>query len=211
MVNLEGKNCVVIGGGEVAERKVASLMEYGGCVKLISPHITANLRRWAEDKKIIWKMKNYQWGDLESAHLIFAATDNPEVNLLCYQEASQRSIPINVADMPHLCDYIVPAVIQRGELSIMISTNGKSPMLSRKIREELEVCYDEIYGDYITLLGELRQKVLKEVADIQQRKAIFKKVIYSDLQKQEAYKEIADLREAIEKVYETMKKEYLDR
>ena len=205
MIDLEGKICTVVGGGKVAERKVASLLEFGSKVKVVSPRLTTALETLVDEKQILWVSRQYQWGDLENSYLVYVATNNPEVNRLCYEEAQQWEVPINVADMPHLCDFIVPASLQRGDLSIMISTNGKSPMLSRRIREELEKRYGQDYEEFVHLLGELREKVLNEVEDTQKRRAIFHAVVYSDLLQQDSAGDNKDLREKIESIYESMR------
>ncbi|AOT72393.1 precorrin-2 dehydrogenase/sirohydrochlorin ferrochelatase family protein [Geosporobacter ferrireducens] len=204
MVDLTGKNCTVVGGGKVAERKVISLLAYGPKVKIVSPVLTNSLKALVTEKQILWVPRQYQRGDLENSYLVYVATNDPEVNRLCYEEAQQWKIPINVVDTPHLCDFIVPASLQRGDLSIMVSTNGKSPMLSRKIREELEKLYGEDYTEFVRLLGELREKVLDEVEDAQKRREIFEAVVYGDLLKQDPIEYKQDLREKIESIYKSM-------
>ena len=205
MVDLTGKICTVVGGGKVAERKVASLLEFGSKVKVVSPKLTTALENLVDEKQILWVSRQYQWGDLENSYLVYVATNDPKVNRLCYEEAQQWEVPINVADAPHLCDFIVPASLQRGDLSIMISTNGKSPMLSRRIREELEKRYGQDYEEFVHLLGELREKVLNEVEDTRKRRAIFHAVVYGDLLQQDSEGDNKDLREKIESIYESMR------
>ena len=205
MIDLEDKCCTIIGGGKVAERKAISLLEYKAKVRIVGPRLTSILAKLAEDKQILWVSRPYQWGDLDNSCLVYVATNDSDVNHLCYQEARQRGIPINIVDSPHLCDFIVPASIQRGDLSVMVSTNGKSPMLSRRIREELEKRYGQEYEEFVDLLGELRERVLNEIEDIEKRRQIFEAVVYSDILQQHSEGESKSLREKIEEIYKRMR------
>lgn len=205
MIDLEDKCCTIIGGGKVAERKAMSLLEYKAKVRIVGPRLTSILTKLAEDKKILWVSRPYQWGDLDNSCLVYVATNDSDVNRLCYQEARQRKIPINIVDSPHLCDFIVPASVQRGDLSVMVSTNGKSPMLSRRIREELEKRYGQEYEEFVDLLGELRERVLNEIEDIEKRRQIFEAVVYSDILQQRSEGQSKSLREKIEEIYKRMR------
>ncbi|SHJ04716.1 precorrin-2 dehydrogenase [Geosporobacter subterraneus DSM 17957] len=205
MIDLEDKCCTIIGGGKVAERKAISLLEYKAKVRIVGPRLTSILAKLAEDKQILWVSRPYQWGDLDNSCLVYVATNDSDVNRLCYQEARQRGVPINIVDSPHLCDFIVPASIQRGDLSVMVSTNGKSPMLSRRIREELEKRYGQEYEEFVDLLGELRERVLNEIEDIEKRRQIFEAVVYSDILQQHSEGESKSLREKIEEIYKRMR------
>ncbi|MDK2919069.1 MAG: precorrin-2 dehydrogenase [Candidatus Petromonas sp.] len=181
MLNISGKKCTVVGGGKVAERKVDSLLLYGANVQVISPSITERLNNYSKEDKIYLIRRKYQYGDLKGSFLVYAATDNDYINRQCLEECRERGIILNVVDKPEMCDFIVPANVRRGDLNISISTNGKSPALSRKIREELEKKYPEEYSKYIDILGEIRDMVKKEVRDIHHRREIFFELVYSDV------------------------------
>ncbi|MFZ5969796.1 MAG: precorrin-2 dehydrogenase/sirohydrochlorin ferrochelatase family protein [Bacillota bacterium] len=199
------KQCTIVGGGKVAERKVSNLLEYGARIKVISPSLTEELKKWKESGCIAVEEREYRHGDLSDSAYVFVAVDRPEISRLCTQEGAALGILMNVADQPDQCDFIVPAVVTRGELTLAISTNGKSPLLSRKIREELENTYDEVYGLYVDILGEIRKAVITEVTDPKKRKKVFERIIYSDLLQKYQQGVISDLKQAIFDLYrETM-------
>ncbi|NLM04193.1 MAG: bifunctional precorrin-2 dehydrogenase/sirohydrochlorin ferrochelatase [Clostridiales bacterium] len=191
MLKIEGKPCKVIGGGRVAERKINTLLKHGADVTLISPKITEGLSILAEKGKIKYINRNYQKGDLKGAYLAFALTDNKDINAECEKEARENNIFINIADSEDLSDFIIPASINRGSLNISISTGGKSPMLAGKIKKELEEIYGEQYEYILNTLWELRKKILKEIPSIEERREIFKKLVY-DIDLHSSTKEIQD-------------------
>ncbi|KXG78904.1 precorrin-2 dehydrogenase/sirohydrochlorin ferrochelatase family protein [Thermotalea metallivorans] len=197
MLDIEGKPCAVIGGGKVAERKVRSLLDCGAKVTVVSPQLTAGIKKLADENLVRVLEREYRWGDLKDHDLVYVATDDPEVNALCLREARQEEILINVVDKPDMCDFIVPAAIQRGDLTITVSTNGKSPMLSRKIREELEKMYGEEYAVFLEVMGDLRKMILSEWKDIRHRRAVFEKIVYGDVFDRYKNGEIQDLKKFI--------------
>lgn len=152
-LNLTGKHCVVIGGGEVALRKVTSLLEAGAQVTVIAPHIIASMPSAATVHQ-----REFLPDDLNSAWLAFAATDKAEVNALVSEEGERRKIWVNVVDDPQQCSMIIPAVVKRGALRIAISTGGASPTLAKQIRRELEQCYGDEYGELVELLWCIRRE-----------------------------------------------------
>ncbi|MFQ5826028.1 MAG: bifunctional precorrin-2 dehydrogenase/sirohydrochlorin ferrochelatase [Dehalococcoidia bacterium] len=126
-LNIAGRRCLVIGGGEVAERKVASLLDCGGRVTVISPRLSPGLEEKQAQGAIEALARDFQPGDLEGAFLVIAATDDPGVNDKIVREARKRGILINVVDQPGECDFIVPSTVHRGELVVAISTGGQKP------------------------------------------------------------------------------------
>ena len=126
MLKITDKRCIVVGGGSVAYRKICSLLEYDAKITVISDKLCEKLQKIKDQNKIEWVSRNYQEGDLQGASLVFAATDNIAVNEQVYKEAQKRDIPANIVDIPDLCDFIVPSKIEQGDLTIAISTNGKS-------------------------------------------------------------------------------------
>jgi len=155
-LNIWGTRCVVIGGGGVALRKVKTLLEYGADVDVISPLICSELQQLAEKGEICIIQRHYQKGDLKKARLVIAATDDQKVNIQVSEEARSNNVLVNVADNPDYSDFIVPSTLHRGDMRIAISTGGKSPALSRKIRTRLEQEYDEEYSNLVALIEELR-------------------------------------------------------
>ena len=145
-LDLTGRNCAVIGGGAVAERKTNSLLEAGACVTIFSPELTKRLISLCESKKIVHVPRPYQSGDIENFFVVICATDNKVVNEAVAREAREKGSLVNVADAPELCDFTVPSTIVRGDLIITISTGGQSPALAKKLRLELESRYGPEYA-----------------------------------------------------------------
>ncbi|MBS3910084.1 MAG: bifunctional precorrin-2 dehydrogenase/sirohydrochlorin ferrochelatase [Actinobacteria bacterium] len=179
-VDLEGGKCVVVGGGEVAERKVASLLECGADVQVISPDSTPGLEELAREGRLSITRRGYRRGDLDKATLAIVATDDNEVNTEAYREATDNRIPVNVVDVPELCSFIVPSTIRRGDLVISISTSGSCPALAKHIREELEETYRDEYGDFCDILRDFRARVMDKYDDPKERKRALGRLIESD-------------------------------
>ncbi len=156
-LDLRGRRCLVVGGGEVAERKVETLRECGATITVISPELTPGLAEAARVEAIVWQARVFQKGDLEGAHLAIAATDDRAANAAVAKEARQRRIWVNSVDDPAYCDFIAPSVVRRGDLVLAISTAGKSPAMARWVREELERSLPEEWGALLELAHELRQ------------------------------------------------------
>lgn len=159
VLNLRGKRCVVVGGGRVAERKVYALLECGALVTVVSPTLAPGLHVLAEKKQISFFSRNYRKGDLKDAVLAIATTNYPEVNRNVFDEGQSKGVLVNVVDEPHRSNFLVPSVLRRGDLLIAVSTGGKSPALSRRIREELEETYEAEYATLVTLIAEVRMEM----------------------------------------------------
>ncbi len=136
-LDIEGKRCVVIGGGEVAKRKIERLLEAKANVVVISPNLDPELK-----EKVLWIEREYKKGDLDRAFIAIAATNNQEVNQMVYNEAENRGVLVNVVDNPKLCRFIVPSVIQKDNLTIAISSGGKNPSKAKETRLKLEKLID---------------------------------------------------------------------
>lgn len=173
MLNLSGKRAVVIGGGAVAARKILTLLEANAEVTVISPNLHESIMEVFAEKRIIWRQKRFEPNDLQDFFLIIAATDQAMVNVQVYESANHHQL-INLVDRPDLSNFIVPASLRRGPLTISVSTSGVSPGLARKIKQELAEEYDEVYEEYLLFLEQSRQRVLEEVGDIKQRRHILK-------------------------------------
>jgi precorrin-2 dehydrogenase/sirohydrochlorin ferrochelatase len=161
-LNLAGQSVVVVGGGEVAERKVRGVLECGAEVTVIAPEASGLIREWARTGEITWAPRSYRAGDLKNARLVYAATDQREVNRAVAEEARAERALVNVADQPALCDFYAPAVVRRGDLAIAVSTGGTSPALARRIREELEERFGPHFESAIDELGALRERLRAE-------------------------------------------------
>ena len=201
MINISEKKCVVIGGGQVAERKVSSLLVYGAQVTVISPELTEKLKQFYGEKRISYMNKTYDRGDLKDFYLVYVAVGNPVVNKACLEEAQEGNKLINVVDVPDMCEFIVPASIKKGDLTVSISTNGKSPMLCRKIREDIEELLEDINEEYIDILADLRNIIRNEIHDIDKRKRILEKIVYNDIIDRIKTGEAINLKEALFEIY----------
>jgi precorrin-2 dehydrogenase/sirohydrochlorin ferrochelatase len=159
-LDLEGRACVVIGGGRVAARKVLGLLSCSAQVSVISPELTEELLKQYKKGNFEWIDREYCQGDLKQAFLVIAATDNEEIQQKIYEEAVTYNILLNVADVPQRCNFILPATARQGDLMIAISTSGKSPALARKLRIELEKKYGAEYRVLVDILGAIRPEIL---------------------------------------------------
>ena len=155
-LDLAGQPVVVIGGGTVAERKIETLLESGARITVVSPEATNLIAARAEEGRITLRRRRYRTGDLAGFRLAYAATSDPEVNRAVRDEAQDSGIWLNAIDQPALCDFITPAIVRRGELTLAISTNGRCPALARRIREDLERRYGPEYTEEVERLGWIR-------------------------------------------------------
>lgn len=184
-LSIKDQKCLVIGGGTVAERKVASLLECGAKVKVVAPEITPELKKRILAKDVEYEQRLYETEDLDGLtvgrSLIFVATNDPAVNQQVHREGINRGFLVNVVDDPPHCSFYVPSMIRRGALCVAISTAGKSPMLARKIREKLEGEFGPEYAEYLEVLGDCRQEVLRRIPEEKERRRIFEQLVDSDL------------------------------
>jgi precorrin-2 dehydrogenase/sirohydrochlorin ferrochelatase len=190
LVNLSEQRTVVIGGGQVALRKVRGLLEAGASITLISRNVIPELKELAQTGLLKLIPRDYQRGDLQDTNLVIAATDDPQVNHAIWEEAQQVGCLINVVDDPAHCNFILPAVVQRGDFSIAISTGGASPMLARRTRERLEAEYGSEMAEYTALLGEIRPTLLDRFPSEESRRNAAMQLIDSNLMdvlKEEGY------------------------
>ena len=158
-LNMQGQLCVVIGGGEVAERKVQALLEAGAVVTLIAPECTDGLVAMTSDSSVTWHQRTYETGDLEGAFIAIAATDDRAVNETVTKEATERNTPLNVVDVTDLCTFIAPSVIHRGPVTLAISTGGMGPALARKLRQELEGNDALAFADLAEIVADVRAEL----------------------------------------------------
>ena len=161
-LGISGKRCVVIGGGEVALRKVRALVEHEAEVKVISPDLCPELSQMAEKKTIHILQRSYDRGDLQGAFIAIAATDDGEINCKVAEEARARGILVNVVDDPEHSNFIVPSYLRRGALTIAVSTAGRSPALARKIRTKLEEEFGAEYASLALLIDEVRSELKRQ-------------------------------------------------
>jgi precorrin-2 dehydrogenase/sirohydrochlorin ferrochelatase len=161
-LDLRGWPCVVVGGGAVAARKVRGLLANDGQVTVVAPTLGPELSKLVRDGRIKFEGRRYENGDLDGARLAVAATDDVMVNAAVAAEARRRGILVNVVDDPAAGNFVVPAIVRRGELSIAVSTGGASPAIARQVREDLERWLPPEYAALLTLVAELRAELRRE-------------------------------------------------
>ena len=179
-IDLENKKTIVVGGGKVAERKILGLLDTGAKVTVVSPGITKRIEREKQKGRLRHICRAYRKSDLKEAFLVIAATDDREVN-----ERVSRDAPclVNVVDVPKLCNFIVPSTMQRGPLTIAISTGGVSPALARSLRKELEKIYGCEFSGYLKALQKIRAQAMTMIKDGKKRAGFLKAVASENMLK----------------------------
>lgn len=200
-LKIENQLCLVVGGGPVAERKVGSLLACGARIRLVSPEITPQLEAWAEQGQLDLSRRPYEPADLSEVQLVFVATNHESLNRDIAEACGTRGLWVNVADAPEQSNFFVPSVIRRGKLNIAVSTSGASPLLAARIRRQLEHQFGPEYQEFLELLTEAREQVLSQVADIEQRKKIFKDLVESDLLELLRAKQYDQVKERVRDAY----------
>jgi precorrin-2 dehydrogenase/sirohydrochlorin ferrochelatase len=171
-VKLEGKHCLVVGAGRVGEPKIVGLIDTGACVHVIALEASDAVKAWAQAGKIRLELRAFSVGDLDGTLLAIVATASRALNGSIYREAQRRGVLCNVVDDPEYCDFYYPAVVRRGDLQIAISTNGQSPSLAQKLRQQLERQFGPGYARWIAELGETRRLVLASSLDAERKSAL---------------------------------------
>jgi precorrin-2 dehydrogenase/sirohydrochlorin ferrochelatase len=178
-LDLRDKPVLLVGGGVVAERKTHALFEAGARVTLVAPEITPALRKLEESGAIRVLERRFLESDLDGAVLVISATDDVVVQVQVAAAARARGVLVNTVDQPPLCDFIVPAVVRRGDVIVAISTSGKSPALAAALRAKLDSIITEDTARAARVLGEIRNEVHARFPDPELRKRAFERVINS--------------------------------
>jgi precorrin-2 dehydrogenase/sirohydrochlorin ferrochelatase len=173
--------CLVVGGGAVGTRKVSTLLACGARVTVVSPEATDELRRAAGLGQITLNLREYASSDIEGMFLVIGATDDEDLNRRVSADAEHRKILCNIADRPDKCNFILPAVIARGDLVITVSTSGKSPALAKKLRRDIGQQFGEEYAVLLKLLGAARKRLLAEAHAPEAHKPLFERIVDSDI------------------------------
>lgn len=180
MLDLAARPVVVIGGGDVAEQKVSGLLAAGADVAVVSPDLTPDLTAWMRASRLAWKPRKYRDGDLKEAFLAFAATGIAAVDKTVWQEAERRRIPVNAADDPPHCSFILPAVHRDGDLVVAVSTGGRAPALAVRLRDRFARALGKGYAQYLELLGGFRERIAGEFPTFAQRREVWYRIVDSD-------------------------------
>ena len=156
-LDLRGRRCLVVGGGDIGERKARALLESSAQVIVVSPAMTRGLASLAAAGRIVDRRRVFRRSDLRGCALVVAASGEPEVDDAVAALARRARVLVNVVDRPERCDFILPSVLHRGELQIAVSTGGRSPSLAREIRLRLEALFGPEYGELVARTGEARR------------------------------------------------------
>ena len=180
-LNLQGRLCVVIGGGTIAQDKVKALLEAEAQVTIVSPGLTPALQDLAWQGRIQHLARAYEPGDLAGAFIAISATDDSAINALVWHEAEERGIPVNVVDDLAHCNFIAPSIMRRGDLTIAVSTSGKAPAVAVRLRQQLEQMIGPEYERFLELAGTLRAPLAKRYPDFNDRKELWYRLVDSDV------------------------------
>ncbi len=175
-LDIEGERCIVVGGGKVAERKVEKLLECGAAVTVVAPEATERIDALALQHKLLWEKREYRDGEACGYFLAIAATNIKDLNERVSADARAAGRPVNVVDVPTLCNFYVPSVLRRGDLQIAVSTAGASPSIAKKVRETLEPLFPETYEKLLERLRRFRIELHDKIPEESRRMEIYAEV-----------------------------------
>jgi siroheme synthase-like protein len=197
-LDIEERSVVIIGGGTVCARKAETMLKYGAKVTVVSPEFHEDIEKYAAEGLIAIRRKTYEESDLDGASVIIASTDDQCINGRIARDARRRKIPVNVVDVTHLCEFIVPAIVEQGSIQLAVSTGGKSPALARTLKEDLQKLVGPEYAEVNDVLGSLRKEAKKVLPTDVDRKRFFDGIIARNIlgmlrdgKRREAYAAIA--------------------
>jgi len=176
-LKLMDRPCLVVGAGRAGEPKIASLLAAEAAVRVVAPEATEAVMQWARTGRLNWQPRCFEPADLDGKFLVVVATPWCELNDSIYREAQQRGVLCNVVDDPPRCDFYYPAVVNRGELQIAISTNGRSPALAQRLRQELEQQFGPEYEAWLEALGQKRQDLFALAIDSEERRRLLHNLV----------------------------------
>jgi len=176
-LQLEGKIALVVGGGKVAQRKVESLLRYGASIHIISKVLTDKLKQLIDIREVRFLGEEMRDDFLDEAFIVIAATDDKKLNSKVSESARKRGLLVNAVDQPADCNFMVPSIVKKGDLSIAISTSGKSPALAKKIRKELDGQFGNEYEIFLNLMGGLRKEILGMGFSQEENSRIFHEIV----------------------------------
>lgn len=169
-VKLDGRHVLIVGAGRVGEPKIRSLLPTGAKIRVVAREANEAVREWARNGEIVLEERDFVPPDLDNVFLVVVATSSRDLNEVIFQAAHSRRILCNVVDAPEQCDFYYPAVVQRGDLQIAISTSGQSPSLAKKIRQQLERQFGPGYAHWVAELGGTRRKILASSLSLERKR-----------------------------------------
>jgi siroheme synthase-like protein len=170
-LKLTNRRVLVVGGGAIAAQKIPGLLEAGAHIHVVSPKLSPQLTAWVRNRQIDWSPKPFEPADLDGAFLVIAATSLRDLNAQVYREADGRNILCNAVDDIDHCHFYYGSIVQRGDLQIAISTNGKSPALAQRLRKELEEQFGPEYQHWLEWLGAAREILRAQSSDPESTKS----------------------------------------
>lgn len=176
-LRVKDRRCLVVGGGQVALRKISTLLRADAKVRVVAPEISQEIRDKLAAGQHEMLTREFQDADIDAVRLVIAATDNTALNRRVYDLAHARSLPVNVVDTPELCDFIFPSVLDRSPLLIAVSSGGNSPVLARLLRARLETLIPSAYGQLASLMGEFRQQAKERLGDLSDRMRFWENIV----------------------------------
>ncbi len=200
MLDIQGKPCLVVGGGAVGSRKVKTLVECGAKVTVVSPEADPSLQKLADEGAIQLKLVGYEAKDLDGMFMVIGATDDEALNERISQDACGRNLLCNIADRPKVCNFILPSIVRQGDLLIAVSTCGKSPAFAKTMRKRLESQFGPEYGIFLDLMGAIRQRLLAQSHAPEEHKPLFNQLIEGGLLDMLAREETREINALLEKV-----------
>lgn len=180
-LDIRGRRCLVVGGGRVGARKVDTLVQCGAGVTVVSPESAPSVHQLAADKAIVLKQRPYRSSDGEGMFLVIGATDDETLNRQINADAERRHQLCNIADRPEICNFILPAIVRRGDFVMAVSTAGKSPAFAKHIRKHLEAQFGPEYGELLDLMGAIRARLLASAHEPEVHKPLFEQLIAENL------------------------------
>ncbi|BBO83752.1 hypothetical protein DSCO28_43180 [Desulfosarcina ovata subsp. sediminis] len=180
-LDIQGRSCLVVGGGRVGARKVKTLLQCGAVVTVVSPEMTSDIAGLAAAGKITLEQRPYQSSDVKGRFLVIGATDDEVLNQRIHADAERLGLLCNIADRPAICNFTLPAIVRQGDFVMAISTAGKSPAFAKYIRQQLETQFGPEYGTLLDLMGAIRTRLLAEEHAPEVHKPLFEQLIHEDL------------------------------
>ena len=179
-LRLNGRRCLVVGGGDIGLEKVEGLLACAADVTLVAPEAHPALADLAREGSIRWEQREYRSDDLGGCLIAIAATNDTDVNIRVFEDAEKRSMLVNVVDVPPLCNFILPAIVRTGALAVAISTAGASPALAKRMKREIAEMFGEPYADLAILLNDVRGWAKGTLPTYQDRKEFFEGIVNGD-------------------------------
>lgn len=180
-ISLKGKKVVVIGGGNVAQRKIKDLLKAKCNLEVYAPEVDPGLARYMDERKVKYYQQEFSEDQINDAFMVIAATNDRDINNLISDYCNEKNILINVVDAREESNFLVNSIIRRGDLTIAVSTNGKAPALAARIMREIDQIYSIEYAIFIELLFEMRDLAKEQILDQKQRSDALREIAGFDV------------------------------